>query len=471
MKILVGIANHGTKNMAFLQTLLEEYRGMSFDVQFVIFSDKPKELGPDVEVRIGAPTPNPWSLPFAHQQVFADKVDDYDLFIYSEDDTRLTERNIRAFMQANEQLPNNEIPGFLRYEVEPSGAKYCCSVHSHYHWEVGSFKRAGDFAFAYFTNEHSALYILTQAQLKHCIASGGYLVEAHQGRYDLLCSAATDPYVNCGLRKLIPVSHIDDFLIQHLPNVYLGKMGIDMDDLAREIIALESVSTENANSSQLFPTATALQSPFYDKFYYDHRRDDAIALLGPEAESVLSVGCGWGATEEALIEVGKRVVGIPLDVGIGAVAAEKGVTVTPPDMDAALKMLEGQVFDALLILDVLQHLPDPVESLRRFVTLLAPGGVLVASVPNLGHVSIRKQSLLGEPRYRELRKIGDFSASRLQRTTPGRLRRWLRDCGLTVEVQSHTFRDRYLMPSKLTLGLCDGLLATQTTVRATRKNA
>jgi 2-polyprenyl-3-methyl-5-hydroxy-6-metoxy-1,4-benzoquinol methylase len=469
MKILVGIANHGTKNMGYLQALLKEYRGMSFDVHFVILSDQPKDLGPDVEVRVGAPTSNPWSLPFAHQQVFADRIDEFDLFIYSEDDTLLTERNIQAFLRANEQLPASEVPGFLRYEIEPSGAKYCCSIHSHYHWEVGSFKRVGEHAFAYLTNEHSALYLLTRAQLQHCIDSGGYLVPPHEGRYDLLCSAATDPYVNCGLRKLIPVSHIDDFLIQHLPNVYLGKMGIDMEEFAREVAALEATTAAGASPAQLFPTATALECPFYDKFYYDLRRDDALALVGTEVNSVLSVACGWGATEEALVEQGKHVVGIPLDSGIGAVAEAKGVTVTAPDMEAALQTLDGQVFDVLLVLDVLQHLPAPEETLVRLLALLAPGGSLIASVPNFGHVSMRKQRLLGKPEHLELRKIGDFAASRLHYTTPGRLRGLLRDSGLKVEDQVHTFQDRYQPPARMTLGLFNGLLASSTTVRAVRR--
>lgn len=117
MKILVAIANHGTKNMGYLATLLNEYRSMPFDTDIVVLSNIPKDLGSDVEVILGCPTKDPWSLPFGHKEVFADRISDYDLFIYSEDDTLITERNIRAFLKAVEVLPKQEIPGFIRFEL------------------------------------------------------------------------------------------------------------------------------------------------------------------------------------------------------------------------------------------------------------------------------------------------------------------------------------------------------------------
>ena len=70
MKVLVVIANHGTKNAEHLNRLLREYRSMSLKVDIVVLSNIPKDLGSDIEVIVGAPTKDPWSLPFGHKRIF-----------------------------------------------------------------------------------------------------------------------------------------------------------------------------------------------------------------------------------------------------------------------------------------------------------------------------------------------------------------------------------------------------------------
>lgn len=64
--ILVAIANYGTGNRQHLERLISAYRAMRARVDIVVLSNIPKDLGTGVEVRVGLPSPNPWSLPFAH---------------------------------------------------------------------------------------------------------------------------------------------------------------------------------------------------------------------------------------------------------------------------------------------------------------------------------------------------------------------------------------------------------------------
>ncbi len=56
-------------------------------------------------------------------------------------------------------------------------------------------------------------------------------------------------------------------------------------------------------------------------------------------------------------------------------------------------------FDAVLFGDVLEHLEDPTEALVRVRPWLAAGGVLVASVPNLGHWAVVDDLLRGRFDY------------------------------------------------------------------------
>ena len=140
---------------------------MSYQTDIVVLSNIPKELGPGIEVKVGLPSKNPWSLPFAHKKLFAERANDYDLFIYSEDDTLITENNIKAFLDVTRILPEHEIAGFLRYEFDTLGKKYYSTVHSHFHWIPGSVKRIGDYSFARFTNDHSACYLLTREAIEN----------------------------------------------------------------------------------------------------------------------------------------------------------------------------------------------------------------------------------------------------------------------------------------------------------------
>src|SRR5262245_44064893 len=85
-RVLVALASYGTSNDRHLERLVREYRSMPFEIDIVVISNIDKKPDPDVECRVGLPNKNPWSLPFAHKKLFADRADQYDLFIYSEDD-------------------------------------------------------------------------------------------------------------------------------------------------------------------------------------------------------------------------------------------------------------------------------------------------------------------------------------------------------------------------------------------------
>ena len=103
-RILVAIASYGHVNDRYLGQLLGEYRAMPFDIDIVVLCNIEKHLGPDIETRVGLPNKNPWSLPFAHKRLFAERARDYDVFVYSEDDTLITAAHLRAFLEATAEL-------------------------------------------------------------------------------------------------------------------------------------------------------------------------------------------------------------------------------------------------------------------------------------------------------------------------------------------------------------------------------
>ena len=49
LKILVVIANYGSKNDVYLQRLLQEYQSCPYEVSIVVLTNTPKHLDADVE--------------------------------------------------------------------------------------------------------------------------------------------------------------------------------------------------------------------------------------------------------------------------------------------------------------------------------------------------------------------------------------------------------------------------------------
>jgi len=128
-------------------------------------------------------------------------------------------------------------------------------------------------------------------------------------------------------------------------------------------------------------------------------RADLAARVAEGAAAVLDVGCSSGATAEALRARGVRwIAGIEPDAQDAAAASEAYDRVLCARLEDVADDFAGR-FDAILFGDVLEHLEDPSEALARVRPWLTPAGVVVASVPNLGHWAIVDDLLRGRFDY------------------------------------------------------------------------
>jgi 2-polyprenyl-3-methyl-5-hydroxy-6-metoxy-1,4-benzoquinol methylase len=405
LRLLVAIASYGDKNIEFLKRIIRKYQTMDMEVAIFVLSEAPKDLGPDVKVLVGLPSRNPWSLPFGHKRVFADNLDRYDLFAYSEDDMEVTDENIRAFLQVTPELELDEIAGFLRYETGPTGIYSFPEAHGPFHWKAETVRRRGPHIVAEFSNQHAAFYLLTQAQLRRAIASGGFLRQPYESRYDMLCSAATDPYTSCGFRKVICISALNDFVIHHLPNRYVGQLGLTTASLTEQVETLTEISRGSHPGRSLCETEGKILHGRWSKNYYESPSEDLLGSVPREAKAILSIGCGSGETELELSRRGAEITVLPLDSVIGVAVSRLGFEVIYGNFQECLEKLRGRQFDCLLITNLLHLLPDPLGLLEVCAGLVDTGGTIVISGVNFDYlpVLVRRSLRLGE--YRKLRNF------------------------------------------------------------------
>lgn len=126
-------------------------------------------------------------------------------------------------------------------------------------------------------------------------------------------------------------------------------------------------------------------------------------LAVPPGSRVLDVGAAGGEVARALVERGCLVWGIEIDPVAAAAAqayCQRLVIGDVQTLDLAEAFRE-QSFDTILFLDVLEHLADPIGTLRRVTPLLAANGRVIASIPNVAHAAVRLDLLRGRFRYRE----------------------------------------------------------------------
>ena len=112
----------------------------------------------------------------------------------------------------------------------------------------------------------------------------------------------------------------------------------------------------------------------------------------PAGGRILDVGCGLGGIAKLLSGMGHRV--LALDPCLPAIRYAKAVRAHPnieyrigrfQDMERDLRI--QRTLDGIVIVEALQHLPDPTTLFKRCQALLRPGGILVihdvVTVPSL----------------------------------------------------------------------------------------
>lgn len=94
----------------------------------------------------------------------------------------------------------------------------------------------------------------------------------------------------------------------------------------------------------------------------------------------LDIGCGSGLYVHAAKLIGFDAYGIDIDEKSILIAKEQGLYVEKSDIFQA--SFQQNYFDLIQMKEVLEHLPNPKESLIRVRSILKKNGILMIDVPN-----------------------------------------------------------------------------------------
>ena len=188
---------------------------------------------------------------------------------------------------------------------------------------------------------------------------------------------------------------------------------------------------------QTLRSGAAVQAGGRPVDYYNQARPDVAALVPPECRRVLEVGCGDGELGRLLRSRGHRVTGIELVHEAAERARARLDRVVTADVERDGFPFPSASFDAIVFADVLEHLVDPWRVLREAVEVLAEGGVVVASIPNVQNWDVLRRLLRGRWDYRA-RGILDFGHLRF--FTLSTIRALFEQANLRMEYVGHRYR-------------------------------
>jgi SAM-dependent methyltransferase len=141
--------------------------------------------------------------------------------------------------------------------------------------------------------------------------------------------------------------------------------------------------------------------------------DEVRYLRAMRGGRLLDVGTGSGGWLEAMHTRGWRVQGVDFDPRAVAAARRRGLRVDEGALEA--QGYPPASFDAITLNHVIEHVPDPISTLRECRRVLKPGGRLVLVTPNaasLGHRLFRSAWRgLEPPRHLHIFAPGPMRAS------------------------------------------------------------
>lgn len=161
----------------------------------------------------------------------------------------------------------------------------------------------------------------------------------------------------------------------------------------------------------------------------------------PRYARVLELGCADGSMSRLLKQhCEASIIGVEQNPHAASQARCFCDDVLTENLDDphSLDALEGEKFDVVTLVDVLEHLQHPQALLQRLKPLLLDEGCLLLSVPNVAHASVRLELLRGDFNYEA---NGILDRTHLRFFTATTLQHTLIEAGYVLQELDYTWHD------------------------------
>ena len=145
-----------------------------------------------------------------------------------------------------------------------------------------------------------------------------------------------------------------------------------------------------------------------------------LQIAGHDSGQVIDIGCGFGVLVAMGQKQGKDVIGLDTSESMIAGSREylRSENIDPEkvQLTTAEDLIEqGQSFDVVIMIDVLEHIDDPQGFLQLVEQLLNPGGRLILSVPAHQEFYDSRDEMLGHYlRYEKESLLADLAVTNLK---------------------------------------------------------
>lgn len=168
----------------------------------------------------------------------------------------------------------------------------------------------------------------------------------------------------------------------------------------------------------------------YNSTNFDpHESTYAICSFIENGKSILDVGCGTGSITAMIAKATNgNVVGIEPNHERAEAARLLGLDVTTGYFDTNF-ISSHEPYDYIIFADVLEHTPDPYQILIDARRALKRDGLIITSIPNVAHWTVRLSLLFGKFDYQP---TGIMDATHLRWFTRTTIRRLFESAGYRV---------------------------------------
>mmetsp|Transcript_19009 Transcript_19009/g.28722 ORF Transcript_19009/g.28722 Transcript_19009/m.28722 type:complete len:340 (-) Transcript_19009:555-1574(-) len=158
-----------------------------------------------------------------HRREVKKRLNDFDIFLYAEDDVLIEMRHVLAYYKYSKKLARAQngqkyLLGFQRFEKSGigMGAQQVMWENGIDSWHAVEIANE---LYVTMVNPHAGAWMATQAELRAMEEKCNALrILKTANSFTRVRAAGWNMYLNCGRRKVLPVADFANFIIHHLPD-------------------------------------------------------------------------------------------------------------------------------------------------------------------------------------------------------------------------------------------------------------